>query len=233
MKWLIIYFEGEDMTGLMGFLTTTLGRKYIVALTGFGWYVFVLTHMLGNMLILKGAEAYNLYGHMIVHNPFIKIMELLLATLLLLHVIVALSLKIRNWRTKPISYVVKTNTLKRAPYSSRTMIYTGLFILGFIIFHLITFKWGPHYTVTYNGLEVRDLYTLIVEKFTDPYYCFGYFISMIFIGLHLFHGVKSSFQTVGIHHPRYQNLIKGFGYVYAITVAVGFMIQPIYVYFMR
>lgn len=213
------------------FLTSTIGRKYLVALTAIFWCGFVMIHMIGNMLIFAGAEAYNKYSFALISNPFIYIAEVVLVTLLLVHAVSALGLACRNWRTKPRMYAVRAAGPKAAPVSSRTMAYTGSLILAFIIWHLITFKYGPHYSVVYNGIEMRDLYRLIQERFHEPLYMVGYCFVMILVGMHLFHGVKSIFQTLGFNHPRYNHMFRYFGYVYAIVVAAGFFAQPLYVYF--
>lgn len=217
-----------------GYFLSTIGSKYLMAITGLAWSLFVMAHMLGNMLILVGPEAYNRYGHALVSNPIIYVVEFALLVFILTHVFKAFALKSRNMRTKPMTYAIEaTNREKATKLSTRTMIFTGSLMLAFLIWHLITFKFGPHYTVVYDDLEMRDLYKLIVERFSSPYYCFFYGLSMIFVGIHLFHGFKSSFQTLGINHPRYNGFIKYFGYSYAVIVSVGFFIQPVYVYLVR
>lgn len=216
-----------------GFLSSTIGKKYLVAITAIFWSLFVMVHMLGNMLIFVGDEAYNKYGHALTSNPVIYLAEAVLLALILVHIYVALSLKFRNMRTKPSLYAVSPIREKSAALSSRTMAYTGTAVLAFIIWHLITFKFGPHYSVTYNSVEMRDIYKLVVEKFHNPVYVGLYCVVMVLIGTHLFHGVKSIFQTLGINHPRYNNFFRWFGYIYAVVVAAGFFAQPIYVYFVR
>ncbi|MES2614965.1 MAG: succinate dehydrogenase cytochrome b subunit [Bdellovibrionota bacterium] len=216
-----------------GFLTSTIGKKYLVALTAVFWCLFVMVHMLGNMLIFVSAEAYNKYSHALTSNPFIYVAEFVLLVLILVHIFLALGLKLRNYRTKPALYTVRPMREKSAAISSRTMAYTGTFILAFIIWHLITFKYGQQYFVFYQGVEVRDLYRLVVEKFHNPIYVSLYCVVMVLIGSHLYHGVKSIFQSLGINHPRYNSFFRCFGYSYAIIVAAGFFSQPIYVYFMR
>lgn len=213
------------------FLTSTIGRKYLVAVTAIAWCGFVMIHMIGNMLIFAGAEAYNKYSYTLISNPFIYIAEAVLVTLLLVHAVTGLGLAYRNRRSKPQMYAVRAVGAKAAPVSSRTMAYTGSIILAFIIWHLITFKYGPHYSVTYNGIEMRDLYRLIQERFHEPLYVVGYCVVMLLVGTHLYHGVKSIFQSLGVNHPRYNGLFRGFGYFYAIVVAAGFFAQPLYVYF--
>jgi succinate dehydrogenase / fumarate reductase cytochrome b subunit len=215
------------------FLTSTIGKKYLVAVTAVFWSLFVMVHMLGNMLIFIGAEAYNKYSHALTSNPFIYVAEAFLLIFLLIHAFIGLSLKARNLRTKPSLYAVSPVKEKSAPVSSRTMAYTGTAVLAFIIWHLITFKFGPDYFIVYQGVEMRDLYKLILDKFHDPIYVGLYSVSMVLIGMHLYHGVKSIFQSLGINHPRYNLFFKYFGYTYAIVVALGFISQPLYVYLAR
>lgn len=215
------------------FLSSTIGKKYLVAITAVFWSLFVMVHMAGNMLIFVGPEVFNKYSHSLTSNPFIYAIEAFLFLLLLTHIVIALSLKVRNFRTKPKLYAISPVCEKSAPISSRTMAYTGSFILAFIIWHLITFKFGPEYTVSYSGIEMRDLYRLVVEKFHEPFYVTSYCFVMLLIGMHLYHGVKSMFQSLGINHPRYNCFFKYFGYLYACVVAGGFFAQPLYVFFMR
>ena len=213
------------------FLTSTIGKKYLVAIAAIVWCLFVMVHMLGNMLIFFGPMSYNKYSHQLTSNPFIYVAETLLLVFILLHAFLALSLKIRNFSSKPKLYAVTAGGAKASPVSSKTMAYTGLAILGFLIWHLATFKFGDNYVANYNGVEMRDIYTLIVQKFHQPYYVVAYVIAMGFVGMHLYHGVKSIFQSLGVSHPRYNVHIKMFGYTYAIVVALGFISQPLYVAF--
>ncbi len=215
------------------FLTSTVGKKYLVAITAIFWSLFVMVHMLGNMLIFVGAEAYNKYSHALTSNPFIYVAESALLVFILIHSFVALSLKARNFRTKPSLYAVQPIREKSSAVSSRTMAYTGTAILAFIIWHLITFKFGPEYTVQYQDVQMRDIYRLTIEKFHDPIYVGLYSLVMVLIGMHLFHGVKSIFQSLGVNHPRYNQFIRCFGYTYAIVVALGFISQPLYIYLAR
>jgi len=216
-----------------GFLTSTIGRKYLVAVTAIVWSLFVMAHMFGNMLIFLGAKAYNSYSHALISNPLIYVIETVLVALLLLHVFIALGLKLRNLKTKPSRYAVTPLREKSTSIASRTMAYTGSAMLAFIIWHLITFKFGNMYYAVYDGVQMRDLYTLVFEKFSSPTYVILYSISMILIGFHLWHGVNSIFQTLGFRHPRYINFVKYFGYSYSVIVSLGFLSQPLYVYLAR
>lgn len=214
------------------YISTTLGRKYLVGLSGVFWAFFVLVHMLGNLLVFAGPKAYNRYSHALISNPFIYIAESLLVAFILLHVVLALGLKVRSLRTNPTKYAVSPVKEKSSPLSSRTMAYTGIGLLGFLIWHIATFKYGPTYYVTYDGVQMRDLFTLVEGAFRQPIYLVLYGLSMFLVGVHLFHGVQASFQTFGLLHPRYNAFIKKFGHTYAVVVALGFILPPLY-FFVR
>ena len=203
-----------------------------MALTGWAWSLFVMTHMLGNMLMFSGAKAYNIYGHFLVSNPLIYIAEAGLIFTILAHSFTGFFLSFRNkFYSKPLAYSVKPTRNKGASVSSQSMVYTGSFMLAFLITHLITFKYGSIYMVKYEDKEIRDIFRLIVEVFNNPNYVIWYIISLVFVGIHLSHGVSSGFQSLGLIGGRSRNTIKIIGYIYAIIVALGFMAQPIYVYF--
>lgn len=204
-----------------------------MALTGMAWSLFVLSHMLGNLLIFVSAEAYNRYSHALITNPLLYIAEGGLVFTLAVHVYNGVKLTLHNRAAKPMQYAVTPKGPKGASLASRTMIYTGSITLAFLILHLITFKYGTHYSAVYDGVEMRDLHRLIIEVFQSPAYVAGYLVCLVLVGIHLYHGVASSFQTLGINHPRYTPYIKKFGYTYAIIVALGFISQPLYVMFAR
>lgn len=217
--------------GIVMYLKSSIGQKYLMAISGLVWTLFVMTHMLANMLILFSPEAYNKYSHALISNPLIYIAEAGLVVFLGMHVWNGFSLKMRNARAKPSQYAVTPKGPKGASLSSRSMIYSGSITLVFLILHLITFKFGTHYDVTYDGVVIRDLHRLVIEVFQSPAYVAWYLFCLVLVGLHLYHGVASSFQTLGINHPRVNGLVKKFGYAYAIIVAAGFISQPLYVLF--
>lgn len=201
-----------------------------MGITGLIWAGFVLSHMAGNMLILISPELYNAYGHALISNkPFLYAAESVLVISLLVHVITAFQLTALNNSAREQKYYLPTNGEKKVSLASKTMIFTGLIILVFTILHLITFKYGTWYNVTYDGIEMRDLHRLVVEVFQDPIYVVGYIVSLIALGLHLSHGVGSMFKSWGFNHPKYTPMLEKFGYFYAIIVAAGFISQPLYV----
>jgi succinate dehydrogenase / fumarate reductase, cytochrome b subunit len=218
-------------TGALRYLMSSVGRKYLMALTGLVWSGFVFTHMLGNMLIFLSPEAYNKYGHALTSNPLIYLAEAALLGTLLLHAVNGVQLWLRNQSTKPVKYAVTAKGVKGASLASKSMVYSGSITLVFIILHLITFKYGANYTADYGSGPIRDLHKLMVEVFHQPAYIAWYLFCLVLVGVHLFHGFSSSFQTLGLNHPRYNKLIKNLGMVYAVVVAAGFISQPLYVFF--
>lgn len=224
--------HGQRCGGIGGWMCSTIGRKQLVGVTGLGLSFFLLTHMAGNMLILVSAEAYNKYAHALVSNPLLPVAEVGLLVAFVLHLLLAIRLQIMNWGARDSRYAVMSNGAKGTSMIQRTMWAQGSLILVFVILHLITFKYGSHYTVNYGGVEMRDLHKLVVEVFSSTGYVAWYIVALIVLLFHLSHGVGSAFQTIGIHHPRYQKPIRCFSIGYAFIVIAGFLSQPIYVMMM-
>jgi len=194
---------------------------------------FVFTHMLGNMLIFKGADAFNLYGHGIVSLPIFPIISYGLLGIFVLHIICAISISYDNKKASPEKYAMSSRSSKASSLASRTMIYTGTVLMAFLVLHLLSFKYGDYIETEINGQKVRDLYALIIKLFHNPLYVLGYIFSLVMIGIHLSHGLSASFQSLGFYHKKYTPVIKCISYIYAVVVAAGFISQPIYVYFFR
>lgn len=205
-----------------------------MGVTGLVWAGFVLMHMLGNILIVAGPNIYNTYGHMMVSNPLLYVAEAGLVMTLLFHVYDGIRLTIVNKTARQSKYAMPTNGAKSARFQSKFMIFHGTLLLFFIITHLITFKYGPGlgqgYVTTVNGIQMRDLYRLIVEVFSNTGALAWYALAMVVVGLHLSHGFYSSFASLGIHHPRLSPALSAFGYFYALVVATGFIFPPIFIY---
>lgn len=212
------------------FSGSTIGKKYLMAITGLVWVGFVFSHMVGNLLIFVGPEAYNIYSHTLISNPFIYVAEAVLVGCLVAHVYLAISLARQNRLARDSQYAFATNGEKSVSAASKTMIFHGSILLAFLVYHLITFKYGTYYAVQHKGVDMRDIHRLVVEKFQSPAYVMGYLFCMVAVGAHLSHGVASIFKSWGFNHPQYTPWIERGGMIYAAVVAVGFMAQPIYVY---
>jgi succinate dehydrogenase / fumarate reductase, cytochrome b subunit len=211
------------------YFSSFIGSKAIVGLTGLALCGFLLVHLLGNLLILISPEAYNTYSHKLITNPLLPVAEVGLVVVFVAHVIRATALTIKNRNARPAGYALASRGEKGTTPVSRSLIYQGAVIFVFVILHLITFKYGAHYTATYNGVEMRDLHRLVVEVFKKPGYVVWYLVALIILSMHLGHG----FQSLGLGGPKYGPVLKKMGIVYDFVVSVGFIVLPVYVYFIH
>lgn len=216
---------------MLQFFKSTIGRKYLMGMTGLVWMGFIFGHMAGNMLIFVGADAFNAYGHAIVSNKILLYgTESIILVALIVHVACAISLTIQNRSSRNSRYALTPNAEKGASFASKTMAVQGSAILAFIILHLITFKYGTIYETTVDGVPMRDLHKLVVETFAQPGYVAWYVVSLILLLFHLSHGAHSIFQSFGVLERKMQANLKTGAWVYALVVAGGFLSQPIYVF---
>ena len=218
-----------NMSNLLKYAFSSVGQKQLMAVSGIGWALFVLSHMAGNLLIFAGAEVYNKYSHSIVSNPGIYLMEAALLFLLLTHIVFAISVSIKNSKAKS-GGIVPSSGDKGTSFIAKTMKYQGILILLFIIIHLVSFKFGTVYHVTYDTVEIRDIFRLVVEKFQSFPYVSFYCVTVLILGFHLSNGISSSLQSLGLYSVKYDSMVRKFSFVYGMIVGVGFCIPPIYLY---
>lgn len=214
------------------FFKTSIGKKYLMAITGLIWSGFVMGHMLGNTLIFLGPEAYNRYAHAIVSNlPLLYMTEIVLSLTLLVHIVMAVQLTLQNRAAQGVASSMIPHGDRGASLASRTMIYHGSLILVFVVYHLISFKYGPYYEVQYDGEKMRDVFRLVQESFQNPGFVAWYVVCLLGLGFHLSHGFASSFQSLGLFSLDFHKKMKKIGCIYSVVVAFGFIAQPIYFYF--
>jgi succinate dehydrogenase / fumarate reductase cytochrome b subunit len=111
------------------------------------------------------------------------------------------------------------------------MLITGMVLLGFLALHLATFKFGVYYSTMINGVEMRDLSSLVIEKFHNPVYAFGYAGVMIVLALHLRHGIWSAWQSIGVLNSKISSVVYAIALILAILIAIGFIVLPLAIYF--
>lgn len=216
---------------LKNFLCSSVGKKFLVGLTGLGLSGFVLMHMAGNLFLLVGAEAYNKYGHAMITNPLLIPAEIGLVVMFLIHVGLALKLNYENRTAHGVGpHHRPSNCDKDARFASRYMVLTGILIFVFLVLHLMWFKYGTYYETELHGEKVRDLYRLVSEEFHKPGFVAWYVFSMLVLFLHLAHGFSAVFQTIGLGSVRNCTL-KKIGWAFALLVSGGFISQPIYFFF--
>ncbi len=214
----------------MSYLATTIGRKQIVGICGLGLSLFILVHMLGNLLVFVSPQAYNEYGYLLTSNKLIYIAEAGLLAIFLGHVVYTIILSLKNKSARPSKYAVTAKGEKKTSMASKTMIYQGIIILIFIVHHLITFKFGEEYEVQYGEVVMRDLYRLMTEVFAQPLYVAWYVVAVILLGYHLSHGFSSSIKTLGFYHPKHTPKIDMLGWLFSAIVTLGFISQPLFIY---
>lgn len=225
------------MSWLIKSLSSSLGQKLIMSLTGLFLISFLVVHMAGNMQLLKldGGEAFNVYAKFMTTNPLIKTTSYLLYAGILVHVIYSIFLTKLNNNARPVKYAYE-NASTNSTWASRNMGLLGAVILVFLIVHMRQFwfqmKFGGNMPmVEYDGVEYKNLYALVVVAFSQWWYSLLYVACMIFLAFHLSHGFSSAFQTLGLNHKKYTPLIKNAGVAFSVLIPFLFAIQPIAVFF--
>ncbi|NNF35926.1 MAG: succinate dehydrogenase cytochrome b subunit [Saprospiraceae bacterium] len=222
------------MSWITDFLTSSIGRKIIMSLTGIFLITFLIVHLAGNLQLLKsdGGEAFNLYAYFMTSNPLIKAVSYGLYFFILLHTVVGIALWAKNKKAKG-----KRNAMvskESSTWASRNMALLGTLIFAFILIHMGDFwlkmKLDQTPYATYDGQSYKDLYALCMMTFSNVYFVIAYVIGMIVLGFHLWHGFQSAFQTLGLNHPKYTPIIKGLGKIFSIVVPLGFAVIPVYMY---
>jgi len=220
-------------------LTTTVGSKFLTAISGLGLAVFVILHLAGNLtLFIPGGEAFNLYAEKLKSlGPLFYIGEIGLLFIIVLHIVTAIRVKRSAKKARPIEY--KEYHSKKGPsklnFMSQNMIISGLLLAFFMVVHIWQFRFGPGmeegYVTTLHGQEARDFYRLIVETFKSPFWVVFYCGFVLFLGMHLRHGFWSAFQSLGASFPRFSSLLYCFAALLAVVLTVGFFVLPLYIYF--
>ena len=159
---------------------------------------------------------------------------MVLAALFVLgHLSLGLQLTVENRKARPIKYAVKKSTGRGETFASKTMIYTGLWFLVFLIIHIINFRITSLMTeqrIMVGGVEMVDLYSIVMKHFESWENTAYYLLSIIALGIHLSHGFASAFQSLGFNHPQYTPLIKKAGTLFSFVITVGFGVVAIFCY---
>ncbi len=227
------------MSWFSNFLTSSIGKKLIMSLTGLFLIVFLLVHLTGNLQLLMddGGRQFNLYAKFMTTNPVIQFTSYGLYGFILLHAIQGILLWLKNKAAKGSSYAVSnTKATNTVAGFAKNMGWLGTIILVFILIHMYQFwlqmKLGYVPMVEYDGVQVKNLYAPVTETFKNIGFVIFYVLSMVVIALHLWHGFQSSFQTLGLNHKKYTPFIQGMGKLYAVVIPLGFALIPI-LFFLR
>ena len=216
---------------MLTFLSRTVGQKAVIGLTGLGLCLFVLIHSAGNMLIFLGPESYNLYAHGLHEFFLMEVFEIGLLLLFAGHISLSLWLSRKNQKARGGKYKYSAEGEKKTSPAHTALVFQGVVLLVFLVWHLLTFKFGPYYETVHRGQTVRDIYRLVEEVFQNPLYVAGYSLALMVLSVHLARGFSASFRSLGFAHPRYISFIEKFGFLFSAVVSAGFLSQPLYVYF--
>ncbi|HNP19880.1 MAG TPA: succinate dehydrogenase cytochrome b subunit [Fulvivirga sp.] len=216
-------------------MSSSIGKKVLMALTGLFLVTFLIVHLSGNLQLLlnDGGKAFNIYAKFMTTNPVIKATSYLLYATFIVHIVWALIITVGNKKARPTGYAVQPGNVS-STWSSKNMGLLGTIILVFLVIHLKQFwyemHWGGIPTANYDGMEYNDLYAVVNVAFHELWYVVLYTISMMALMFHLNHGFKSAFQSLGANHPKYNPLIKGVGFIIAIVIPALFAAIPIIMY---
>jgi succinate dehydrogenase / fumarate reductase cytochrome b subunit len=215
-----------DATGLAKGLSTSIGKKYVMGWTGLMWCFFLVVHLAGNFALFVGPEALNAYAHKLESlGPLLIAAELVLVVLFLLHVILAIMVTLENRAARPNAYGSDKGKGEKTLASS-TMIWTGLYVLVFLVTHLINIKFASHGTFGEDG--IKDIYATTMAIFQSPFYVIFYVVGVCLLGLHVSHGVQSGCRTIGIHGPKITPKIEWTGIGFGVVVALGYASIPLW-----
>lgn len=218
------------MSSRIRVFSTSVGTKLLIGITGLALFIYLITHIAGNVLIFFGPATFNQYAYMLTSNPLIPVIEIGLVLIFLIHVYKTVTMYLGNQQARPVSYAMKKRQgpPSRKSFASSTMIFTGLWLLIFIVIHVKGFKYGPEYEAAGGA---RDLYRTEMESFANPLTVGFYVLSMLVVGSHLWHGASSTFQSLGLDHPRWTPRLLALGKIMAVVIAGGFIVIALWAHF--
>jgi succinate dehydrogenase / fumarate reductase cytochrome b subunit len=236
--------HGSIPKTLLPALRTTVGSKFLVALTGLALAGFVIAHMTGNLLVFKGRDALNSYALFLKdRGALLWVLRIGLLVAFVLHIALAVRLTVRNHAARPQRYVHEDTV--QATIASRTMIWSGLALLAFVIFHLLHYTFGAVFATAPDGTNFlnltesptqssahdparrHDVYAMTIYGFRNVPVSIIYIIAQLFLGLHLWHGIGSTFQSLGWNSPRWNPVIAAIGRTLAVVLTIGNISMPL------
>lgn len=223
------------MTGLWRMVNSTVGKKFLMAASGAGLFLFVTGHMIGNLQLFLGPEALNRYAHFLQSlGEILWVIRFGLLGLILLHIWSALALTIENKAARPVDYSHGKPAFG-ANFASRTMLIGGVLVALFVVYHIL------HYTaclmaVNFTGVDFahltdpetgyHDVYAMVIYGFGVWYVSLFYILAVGFLSLHLSHGAAAMFQSVGLRNHAWWPVISKGAMIWSIALFVGYALVP-------
>jgi succinate dehydrogenase cytochrome b subunit len=205
-------------------LGSSIGKKVVMAVTGLVLFGFVVGHMIGNLQLFLGREALNDYAVFLrhfLHGQGLWIARAGLIIAVGLHIWAATSLTLSNWSARPVGY--RLWQARESTYASRTMVWSGPILALFIVYHLLHFTTGTLHPDFIDG----DVFHNVVVGFQNPFVSAFYVLAMLALGLHMYHGVWSMLQSLGLSHPRWNVWRRVFSVTVTGVVVVGNISMPV------
>ncbi len=222
-------------------LSSPVGRKFVMSISGIALVLFVIVHLLGNLTLYvpDGGETFNRYAAGFdAIGPALYVIELGLLAVIVIHIGWGITTALKNRKARPDDYAVSVNS-KGGPsnlsLASKNMIVTGVALGIFLVVHIWHFRIRKIYVADnteIDGQQHADLYALVHTAFSDPFWVAFYVGAMVFFGFHLRHGFWSTLQSLGAMKPEWSKGIYALGFLVAVVLTVGFMGIPLYIYFL-
>ena len=221
-----------------GISNSSIGRKVLMALSGFFLMLFLFQHFIINSLSLISADSFNGVSHFMGTNPLVQyLIQPILLFGVLFHLGMGIKLELQNRAARPIKYAMNKPS-ENAPWMSRNMIITGMMVMLFLALHFYDF-WFPEINTKFiigdmSGLNTEGhlrYFEELQHKFVNPVRVGLYIVAFVFLALHLLHGFQSAFQSAGFNHNKYTPTIKKLGNLYAIIIPFGFIVIALFHHF--
>jgi succinate dehydrogenase / fumarate reductase, cytochrome b subunit len=209
------------MTRALTFYGTSIGKKVVMAITGLVLFGYVIGHVLGNLQVFMGASQLNEYAAMLKANAALLWgVRIVLLVSVILHIVAAVQLTRMNWRSRPDGYYYKD--VIQADYAAPTMRWSGVIIAIFVIYHLLHLTTGT----VHPQFDAHDVYRNVIIGFRVWPVAVFYTIAMVALAFHLWHGIWSMFQTLGVINPKSDKIIHRLAAIATLAIAIGFISIP-------
>ncbi|MBA4030170.1 MAG: succinate dehydrogenase [Planctomyces sp.] len=217
-----------NLTWLHRLLNSSIGRKFVMGVTGLLLCGFLVGHLAGNLLLFKGEQDFNEYAEWIHHQKVLPLVELGLLLLFLAHIYLAFVTTIENRKARKQRYAVKESKqhdLALPIPAHNWMFISGSIILAFLLLHMVDLRVGIRPGINYEATA----FSITVQALSNPISRIAYIVGPIILGFHLAHGFASAFQSLGLNHPKYNGIIHTVSIAFGIAIGAGFASLPILV----
>lgn len=217
------------MKSLTIFYRSSIGKKVVMSLTGLFLCLFLLEHLIGNLLLFAGdnGHLYEQYSEILVSNPIIRIIEVVLFASLIAHAVSGVVVWLKNRRARPRKYA-EYRLDENTELAARITMVGGSVVFLFLVVHLGSF----FFPLRVTGTELTA-YDLVRQKFSNLWFCLFYLFALVLLAYHLKHGFQSAFQSLGLVHKRYQVLLNLVAAIFWLIIPAGFASIPVYFYFIQ